>query len=140
VELNQRALYQIKRLTAENEVDLTYLFGSHARGEAGPLSDIDIAVLFNPAVAHGQYSDRQARLISDLMLICKSSEIDVVVLNEAPPLLKFLVINDGRLIFSTGELVRIAFETAARREYFETEKIRRAQNEALAKRYSRFAG
>ena len=30
---------------ALDEVVLAYLFGSHARGEAGPLSDIDIAVL-----------------------------------------------------------------------------------------------
>ncbi len=30
------------------EVVAAYLFGSYAKGEAGPLSDVDIAYLFDP--------------------------------------------------------------------------------------------
>jgi predicted nucleotidyltransferase len=29
-------------------VVLAYLYGSQARGDAGPLSDVDVAVLFGP--------------------------------------------------------------------------------------------
>ena len=31
-------------------VVLAYLYGSQARGDAGPLSDVDVAVLFSPDV------------------------------------------------------------------------------------------
>ena len=32
-------------------VVLAYLFGSQARGETGPLSEVDIAVLFSPDIS-----------------------------------------------------------------------------------------
>jgi predicted nucleotidyltransferase len=37
-----------ERLEQEPDVVVAYLFGSVARGTAGPLSDVDVAVLLRP--------------------------------------------------------------------------------------------
>lgn len=140
MDISNHNLDDIKDLLIKAEIDLAYLFGSVARGKAGPLSDIDIAVLFGNDVPENEHTARQGRLVSDLMLVLKRSEIDVAVLNRAAPLFKFLVVGEGRLIYSATNLVRIKFEVSARRDYFDTDKIRRMQNDALARRYERFAG
>jgi|Deesub1362A_J573_1020465.scaffolds.fasta_scaffold19471_2 predicted nucleotidyltransferase len=44
----EEVLEKLKILFQRSGVALAYLFGSHARGEAKPASDIDIAVLIKP--------------------------------------------------------------------------------------------
>lgn len=89
-----------ERLERRPEILEAYLFGSQARGEAMAHSDIDIAV----------YVDRErllpapwgyaAELITDLMSALGRNEIDVVVLNDAPPLLYHRVLRDGERLLS----------------------------------------
>lgn len=129
-------LSKIKNVFFKHNVELAYLFGSQARKKTTPLSDVDFAVLFNVQVPPQEYGDLQARIISELMLILKRSDIDVVALNNTTPLMKFLVINQGEIVFCSNNQARVKFEVEARREYFETEPIRRIQNEAFKKRYS----
>jgi predicted nucleotidyltransferase len=124
----------LRPLFASHPVIVAYLFGSQASGATTPLSDIDIAVLLEPDTpSPGRL---QAELISDLMLVLRRSDIDVVVLNTAPPLLKARAIS-GRLLYCRDELARVRFEVAARREYFDTKPLRDAQDRALLDRYSR---
>jgi predicted nucleotidyltransferase len=124
----------LQSLFASHPVIAAYLFGSQAGGAATPLSDVDIAVVLAPdATSPGAI---QVALISDLMLALHRSDIDVVILNTAPPLLKERAIS-GRLLYCRNELARVRFEVAARREYFDTKPLRDAQDRALLERYSR---
>lgn len=124
----------LRPLFGSYPVIAAYLFGSQASGATTPLSDIDIAVLLEPDTpSPGRL---QAELISDLMLVLRRSDIDVVVLNTAPPLLKARAIS-GRLLYCRDELARVRFEVAARRGYFDTKPLRDAQDRALLDRYSR---
>jgi predicted nucleotidyltransferase len=84
---------------ALDEVVLAYLFGSHARGEAGPLSDIDIAVLLRETCTRQEAFDLRLEIIGGLMRIIGADDVDVIVLNEAPLALQYRVLRDGRLIF-----------------------------------------
>jgi predicted nucleotidyltransferase len=111
-----------------------YLFGSQAAGTATKLSDDDIAVILEPGVPSP--GSVQAALMSDLMLVLRRSDVDVVVLNSAPPLLKERAISRGRLIYCRDETARVRFEVAARREYFDTQPLRDAQDDALLSRYT----
>jgi hypothetical protein len=70
------------------------------------------------------------------MLALHRSDIDVVILNTAPPLLKQRAIA-GRVLYCRDELARVRFEVAARREYFDTKPLRDAQDRALLERYTR---
>ena len=119
---------------ARYPVVAAYLFGSQATGTATALSDVDFAVVWEPGVSAS--GDVQAALISDLMLVLRRSDIDVVILNAAPPLLKERAISRGRLVYCCDDVARVRFEVAARREYFDTQPLRAAQDQALLDRYT----
>jgi predicted nucleotidyltransferase len=85
------------------EVLDAYLFGSQARGDAGPLSDVDVAVYVEPAALGRPGFGIQAELGSDLQAALGRSDVDVVVLNQAPPLLYHRVLRDGVRLLSRSE-------------------------------------
>ena len=84
-------------LASRAEVLEAYLFGSRVRGERAGHSDIDVAVYVDEraldanSLAYGVEADLTATLISAL----GCNDIDVVVLNRAPPLLYHRVLRDG---------------------------------------------
>ena len=94
----QRRLARV--LEPRQEILEAYLFGSHGRGEAGAMSDIDVAVYVDdrspPLSPYGYEAD----LIADLMRALETNAIDVVMLNRAPPLLYHRVLRDGQLLLS----------------------------------------
>ncbi len=84
-------------LEARPEILDGYLFGSRARGDARPHSDVDVAVFASatPDTGFGY----AAELTTELIAATGINEIDLVVLNAAPPLLYHRVLRDGiRLI------------------------------------------
>lgn len=78
-----------------------YLFGSIARNAGHSESDIDVAVLLD----RGTYPDRagrseaRIRIISDLIRALAFDQVDVVILNDAPPELGARVVLDGLRVF-----------------------------------------
>ena len=82
------------------EVLEAYLFGSQATGRAQAHSDIDVAVYVDQRRAHHGSYGYPAELTSALMCGLGVNDIDVVVLNHAPPVLYHQVIRDGRRILS----------------------------------------
>jgi predicted nucleotidyltransferase len=100
-----------------------YLFGSFARRNEGPESDVDIAVL---------YSDAPSRTFDGLPLSLEEGlekrlgrEVQVVVLNHAPADLIHRVLRDGKLLIDLAPSSRIQFEVRARNEYFDLQPILR---------------
>ena len=79
-------------------VVLAYLFGSHARGGTGPLSDIDIVVLLRANCTCQEAFDLRLEYIGGLMRIFGEDDVDVIVLNEAPLALQYRVLRDGRYL------------------------------------------
>jgi predicted nucleotidyltransferase len=89
-----------ERLERRPEILEAYLFGSQARGEAMAHSDIDIAVYVDRERLPPAPWGYAAELITDLMSALGRNEIDVVVLNDAPPLLYHRVLRDGERLLS----------------------------------------
>ena len=85
-------------LAGREEIQDAYLFGSRARGEAQAHSDVDVAVYVDPEPDTPFGYD--AELASDLMRALRTSRVDVVVLNRAPPLLYHRVLRDGRRLIA----------------------------------------
>ena len=77
------------------EILEAYLFGSHARGQAQPHSDVDVAVYIDGARSDDTGYGYRANLTTDLMAGLGFNDVDVVVLNRAPPLLYHRVLRDG---------------------------------------------
>lgn len=77
------------------EVLESYLFGSAARGEAQPHSDLDIAVYLDATTPTASPFGTAAELTSALMAALGSNRVDLVLLNQAGPLLYGRVLRDG---------------------------------------------
>ena len=128
-------------LDAQDEVLLAYLFGSYATGQEHPLSDVDIGVLLSERVPHEKYLDVQVHLIVALPSLVGAEDVDVVILNEATPLLNYEVIRTGKRLFVRDEPSRIAFEVKTMREYFDTAYLRAVNRFYLKKQIKeRFYG
>lgn len=82
------------------EIREAYVFGSVARGDAREHSDVDVAVWIDRSVAPTAPYGYEADLGSDLIARLRRNDIDVVLLNEAPPLLYHRVLRDGIRISS----------------------------------------
>ena len=112
-----------------SELSLAYLFGSLAKRKLTPLSDIDIGILVNKQC---DFFNLQLELISQLTDLLHE-EVDVVILDTAPPLLKFEVIK-GILLFQRNNRTRIEFEVRVRNEYYDTRYLRQVQSKYLFER------
>ncbi len=111
-------------LLREYDVEIAYLFGSRARGDHGPASDADVGVLFAEGLDGRARFQRQLQLASRLCSVLEVPRVDVVVLDEAPPALRFRVIEQGRLLLCDNELRRIRFEARTMVEYIDTRRLR----------------
>ena len=90
------------------EVSFAYLFGSWAAGRPQEESDVDLAVhLRHPATDDPAAILR--RLIPALSPAVASPHLDLVLLNQAPLLLKHQVLEEGRLVFCRDRSVWAEF-------------------------------
>ncbi len=117
--LPQKYLNQIKKIFYNQGVIFAYLFGSQVSGKVGPLSDIDIAVYFDERVSPSRRFDNKLKLMAQLSLLLKKEDIDVVILNEAYPLLEQRIIKNGEIIYSTNEKKRLDYEVKAIMRYLD---------------------
>lgn len=82
------------------EVLEAYLFGSQTTGRAQAHSDVDVAVYVDERRAVASVYGYAADLGSALIAALGRNDVDVVVLNHAPPLLYHRVLRDGVRILS----------------------------------------
>ena len=105
-------------VSARQDVHAAYVFGSVASGRARPDSDVDVAVLL--ADRRGRRLDRlsyRLALIADLGSALRRSNVDVVILNDATPLLAHRVLSQGRLVFERSASARVRFQVDVARRY-----------------------
>ena len=122
-------------LGARPEIKFAYLFGSHAKGTAGKLSDIDVAVFVEDTALKADYPyGYKAMLITELMKALKTNKIDVVILNEAKPFLCSQVIKDGVLLSCNDEAARIEFWVNTLHRYNDAKWLLGIQEHYMQKR------
>lgn len=103
-----------RRLEAVDEILFAYLFGSRAGGRPRPDSDWDVAVFLDPALSARERFDIRRRLTVDLEDL---GRVDVVVLNDAPPLLAHRALSGRRLVVrDKTALVRFFVKTMSMAE------------------------
>ena len=129
---------QLNRIFATHGVALAYLFGSQAEAKAGPLSDVDIAVLLGPQVPREQWFDTQLDLISELTSLWHRNDVDVVILNQATPVLAYEVVRFGQVLYEVEPGTRVDYEVAALRRYVDTKPLRQLQDRHLLERVEEY--
>ncbi len=130
--MNEQQVSRIKEILREQPIALAYLYGSQARKKAGPLSDVDIAVLFN----HGRQEDagsmeKYSQLHGALQKEA-GREVDLVDLAEVKsPLLRHRIVFRGKLLHCASQKARRNFENKVLREYEDTRYLRAAQSRIM---------
>jgi predicted nucleotidyltransferase len=82
-------------LAAQPEVLEGYHYGTQARGEAQPHSDVDVAVYLDPEAPDRTGFGLDAEIAADLMAALGRSDVEVLILNRADPVLYHRVLRDG---------------------------------------------
>ncbi len=112
-EARERAEKAARVLAADERVRLVFLFGSAADPERASVRDVDLAVLTD-----SMKFDDLMRLRDDTVDAAQG-EIDLVWLNEAPPVLAWEVAETGLCLHSSPPEARVDFIRRARMEYFD---------------------
>lgn len=113
-----------KILHKERGVLFCYLFGSQATKNAVSESDVDLAVYFDQKLVK-DFFEKRLELIAATSKALKK-EADIVVLNTAPPFLRYVVLKEGELIFERNKRnkgKRIDFELKSINEYFDFKPV-----------------
>jgi len=124
---------KLNKIFKKNQVILAYLFGSAVREKTGPLSDVDIAVLFSKKVKRDDYFDRRLKLASEIDRALGVYKTEVICLNESPPLLKHEAVFNGILIFTKDFNLKREFELRVLQEFEDFKHHLETANEIMKK-------
>jgi len=116
---------------------LAYLFGSYARDQAGPLSDVDIAVLLAGDPNAERCFEMRLQLIGGVMDLLHFNDVDVIILNQAPLALCYRVLRDGVLLCGRDEQTRIKFTARTVSEYLDFKPVIERHERAILERARR---
>jgi predicted nucleotidyltransferase len=106
------------------DVALAYLFGSQVEGQLGPLSDLDVAVLLDPAL---DGAGMQAQIAHELSQALHVTGVDVVLLDRAPVELAYAIVAQGQVIHERDVATRVEFEAQILSRYGDYLPVLRAQ-------------
>ena len=116
------------------EVRLAVLFGSTARGQARPQSDVDLGVLLDPDTP-------DVRFKAEIELgKAAGQSVDVVFLNQAPPLLRFEIAKEGVLLHQDQDHLWTDFKTRAMLDWWDWAPIAKRIEDALIQRLRQKVG
>lgn len=128
---------ELAQVLGRNKVTFAYLFGSQARGETGPRSDLDIAVYLNEGLEKSDRFDLRLRLISDLSVVFQTDRLDLILLRDLPLSFQFRVVKEGKLIYCKDELQRIRFEFRVMSHCFDRQYYYRRHTKLLIERVAK---
>lgn len=126
--MNARLAPALAVLGAQHRVRLVYGFGSAFDGTAGPLSDVDLAVLVDGPLGWNEEQELRSRVAEVL------PRVDLVVLNDAPLVLRFEVVTAGRCLFARDAREQADFEILSLSRFLDFQPMRRVQQAYLRAR------
>jgi uncharacterized protein len=112
-----------------DEIELVYLYGSHATGRARAGSDLDLAV--------SAWTDDYAGLKLDLLeqlALAGFEQTDVAYFQQSTPLLRFQMVRYNQLLYCRPDVSSGALFSRCLNEYFDLEPILRYQRAAYKQR------
>ncbi len=109
-----------------DDVAFVFLFGSFARGNLTPYSDMDIAIFFSKKIDFFRSNDLREKLSAILNI-----DVDIVVLNNASPIIKMQVLKKGALLINKNPKVYNEFFVNTTKEYDDLKIIRKEIEENI---------
>jgi len=110
----------------KEEILLAFMFGSAVSGCLSDQSDVDIAVLFSSKPAFPEVLGIRAK-VSEIT----GRETDLVVLNDASPVVRMQVLKNGRLLKRKDTVIYGNFFVKTVKEYDDLKYIRKEAEENI---------
>jgi uncharacterized protein len=101
--------YTVEELKRIPEVQAVYLYGSQARGEAGPMSDIDVCVLAEKGIS---------KEVKNRIYACSSGE-DIRLFWKLPAHIRSRAVKEGELLFERDWVANHRAQMQSMREYID---------------------
>jgi predicted nucleotidyltransferase len=115
-----------------------WIFGSYGTRYQTPLSDLDLALLFRRDRAPDL--DRQVQIYADIPEILHEEDVSITILNRAPVLFQFRVLETGRPLLCRDPIALADFteEVISRHADFiiDYKQFVKEYDEALRERYA----
>jgi len=116
-------------------IELIFLFGSNVKDKVTAKSDLDIGVYLTNPLPPEKIWEFQC----SLMDIYKRSDVDLIILNDASPLLLFSLLLNNKVIYMKDEHLLYDFFSWARKRYWQykshfekyAEQLKRVRLEAM---------
>jgi hypothetical protein len=105
---------KIKEFCEKYKIVFGYLFGSYIENDRTLNSDLDIAIYLKEP-----YRISLAEINSELIKILNRDRVDIVILNKASLFMQFKIIQKGKLVYCSNDLMRIRYETKIMSLYFD---------------------
>jgi predicted nucleotidyltransferase len=123
-------------LSTVPKVVLGSLFGSYARGQGRPDSDVDCAILLADDTPPGDTFDFRLRVMDGLARAIGRDDVDMAILNEAPLALTYRVLRDGKLLFCRDHAAYVRYRVRTLNLYFDFAPLLERHHAMFLKRVS----
>jgi predicted nucleotidyltransferase len=122
--IKQKLLEVIKEsepiISRDLAIRFILLIGSQVTGKRGPMSDVDLAIYVDPE----EYGNRAFHVHVEVGLLLsrklKRDDIDIVILNDAPPTLRFGAIKNGHILYIKDESEYEDYVVRTLSEYYDS--------------------
>ena len=127
--LNASQRKRLREVARENGLKFIIIYGSLAKEQHKPESDIDIAILGEKKAGLKKY----LYLFTQFSEIFPGKEIDLKSLHRVDPLFRYLVVRDGMLLCG-NPTDYLEFKSYAFRDYQESQSLFSLQKRLIQKR------
>lgn len=128
----------IQKILKKYPVVFAYVFGSQAKGKIGLMSDIDIAVFFNPEISEEKQGSLRYKIQNDIEIALNMPEkVDIVPLNHAQPLLEREIVYKGKIIYNQDDGQRAHYEASAIGRWLDWQWYDDQYNQAIIKGFGK---
>ena len=110
------------------QVAFAVIFGSFARGNPHAGSDVDVALGFGP---DRRPAAREIGAIVSRLEEATGRDVDVIILDDAPPALAYRVFRDGVVVLARDRVALVERKVRAILEYLDFQPIEQVFSKAV---------
>ena len=114
----------INKVKVDPDVVALYAFGSLAKGDLKPLSDLDFALLLSRELNKKERFNKHIELIGVFTGTFHTDEVDLIVLNDAPLRFSYNILKNGKCLALKDKGHFIDFHEHTNKMYIEFKRAR----------------
>lgn len=122
--LDRAALERLTKALDQGGVVAAMLIEPQERETSDPLSEVDVTAWHDPELDPAAAQELQVRLAAEAAQGIGVKEVDLVMLNDESPLMRYTAIRDGKRLIERDHDERVRLEARAILDYLDTAPLR----------------